>query len=583
MAKKNENSVGKVAVSEEAEVLHDTPTDKPIVAEGEQKDLVLEDSKQPEVTAEVEVPEIPAENGDEVTDIEEPNEDELPPSEGEVVTPEPAEVQAGEPSTQLEETIDGVDELSTPEAPSTEDKSTQGVARKRLTLLGAMLAFVVVLCGVYLVALNGKAQLGVRLAGVSVTGKSQAQLEKIAEQQAGKIRVTFKAKEKSETTLPSTAGIAFDASASAKRAVQAKQSLVSRFKFWERTDVPLVYSVNQTALTGYLEKKVIVGWALPKDASLSFNPSTKVYDVNDPVPGEGVGMSQITAALDRAATVPQTVVADIRPVPTSPKITRAVAEKAQERANNLLKSDVKMLQNGLRVFYLEPQEIDTLLDIIPNSSKGTLDVSANADRVQKFVDNDITNTIARASRERVVIVNPESGQITVLQEGTPGQKLAGSKQLASDIVSALQTGKPYAKEISVEESGTINEKKFTGVNRWAEVNLSQQMAYMHLDDQTIMSFRISSGRAVTPTDPGEWNVYGKLPLRTMKGVINGEAYEVPNVPWVVYFHDGEAFHGTYWHNNFGTPMSHGCINMTIADAKMMYNFAYIGMRVSVHY
>lgn len=109
------------------------------------------------------------------------------------------------------------------------------------------------------------------------------------------------------------------------------------------------------------------------------------------------------------------------------------------------------------------------------------------------------------------------------------------------------------------------------------------MAYMHLDDQVIMSFRISSGRAATPSDPGEWHVYSKSALHTMRGTINGESYVVPYVPWISYFNDGEAFHGTYWHHNFGTPMSHGCINMTISDAHMMYNFTYIGMRVSVHY
>jgi lipoprotein-anchoring transpeptidase ErfK/SrfK len=53
----------------------------------------------------------------------------------------------------------------------------------------------------------------------------------------------------------------------------------------------------------------------------------------------------------------------------------------------------------------------------------------------------------------------------------------------------------------------------------------------------------------------------------------GTAYDLPDVPWVQYFHQDYAFHGAYWHNNFGTPMSNGCINMRIWDAKWLFDWA----------
>ena len=52
----------------------------------------------------------------------------------------------------------------------------------------------------------------------------------------------------------------------------------------------------------------------------------------------------------------------------------------------------------------------------------------------------------------------------------------------------------------------------------------------------------------------------------------GTYYDLPNVPYVVYFYKGYAIHGTYWHNNFGHPMSHGCVNLSIENAKLIYNF-----------
>ena len=66
----------------------------------------------------------------------------------------------------------------------------------------------------------------------------------------------------------------------------------------------------------------------------------------------------------------------------------------------------------------------------------------------------------------------------------------------------------------------------------------------------------------------------------MSGVIDDEAYNVPDVPWVMYFDDlGDALHGTYWHNNFGTPMSNGCVNQPMDVAKFMYGWAPIGTPV----
>ncbi|MDX1378970.1 MAG: L,D-transpeptidase, partial [Anaerolineales bacterium] len=65
--------------------------------------------------------------------------------------------------------------------------------------------------------------------------------------------------------------------------------------------------------------------------------------------------------------------------------------------------------------------------------------------------------------------------------------------------------------------------------------------------------------------------------------MSGPGYYLPDVPYIMYFHGSYGLHGTYWHNNFGTPMSHGCVNLTIEDAGWLYNWASIGTLVNVHY
>lgn len=106
-----------------------------------------------------------------------------------------------------------------------------------------------------------------------------------------------------------------------------------------------------------------------------------------------------------------------------------------------------------------------------------------------------------------------------------------------------------------------------------EVNLKNQRLYAYDDQKLIYNFLISSGKWA-PTPTGTFRPWAKLPSTTMKGGNKqlGTYYNLPNVPHVIYFYQGYAIHGTYWHNNFGTPMSHGCVNLSIADAQAIYNF-----------
>lgn len=115
--------------------------------------------------------------------------------------------------------------------------------------------------------------------------------------------------------------------------------------------------------------------------------------------------------------------------------------------------------------------------------------------------------------------------------------------------------------------------------RWIDVNLSEQRAYAYDSDVVVNSFLVSTGVAETPTVTGEYQIYVKVRIQDM----SGPGYYLPDVPWVMYFYEEYGFHGTYWHNNFGTPMSRGCVNMRIDDAAWLYDWASVGTAVNVHY
>lgn len=114
---------------------------------------------------------------------------------------------------------------------------------------------------------------------------------------------------------------------------------------------------------------------------------------------------------------------------------------------------------------------------------------------------------------------------------------------------------------------------------WIEVNLSNQTAAAYRGNKLMRNFIVSTGTWQHPTVTGQFRIYVMYRFADMAG----PGYYLPDVPYVMYFYKGYGLHGTYWHSNFGTPMSHGCVNFTIPDAGWIYDFASVGTVVYVHY
>ena len=118
--------------------------------------------------------------------------------------------------------------------------------------------------------------------------------------------------------------------------------------------------------------------------------------------------------------------------------------------------------------------------------------------------------------------------------------------------------------------------------KWIDIDISAQTITAYQGNTPLKTVLVSTGVSWHPTPIGHYQIYMKIPSQTMSGGVGVEAYYLPNVPWVMYFAGANAIHGTYWHHNFGHPMSHGCVNLTIDDAKWFYNWAEIGTPVIVH-
>jgi lipoprotein-anchoring transpeptidase ErfK/SrfK len=141
------------------------------------------------------------------------------------------------------------------------------------------------------------------------------------------------------------------------------------------------------------------------------------------------------------------------------------------------------------------------------------------------------------------------------------------------------------KEVYAAPIEEVAEGYATGTKKIV-VDRSEQQLYAYDGDKLFLKATTSTGLLLTPTPRGTFHIFRKVPTRYMQGPLpylaDKEVYDLPGVPWNMYFTGlGAAIHGTYWHNEFGNPRSHGCVNLPPEEAKKLYGWADLGTTVIV--
>ena len=115
--------------------------------------------------------------------------------------------------------------------------------------------------------------------------------------------------------------------------------------------------------------------------------------------------------------------------------------------------------------------------------------------------------------------------------------------------------------------------------RWIEVNLLDQTIAAYEDNQLVYASLVASGIEPFWTRPGVFQIYDKLDSTPMRGSFEADrsdAYYLEDVPWTMYYDKARALHGAYWHNSFGSPRSHGCVNLSVGDSRWLFDWANEG-------
>ena len=144
----------------------------------------------------------------------------------------------------------------------------------------------------------------------------------------------------------------------------------------------------------------------------------------------------------------------------------------------------------------------------------------------------------------------------------------------NQVIDYPKTSLALANSNGNESEQVLGTTNAAGEEKWIEVSLIEQKVRAWEGNKLVMEFLISSG-LWNSTPKGTFYIWYKTRNQRMSGGSKdlGTYYSLPNVPNNMFFYQGYALHGAYWHNNFGHPMSHGCINEPLANAAQIFEWA----------
>lgn len=253
--------------------------------------------------------------------------------------------------------------------------------------------------------------------------------------------------------------------------------------------------------------------------------------------------------------------------------------------------DLATAQNGL--IALSDQ---TNIAAVPGQMGRSIDIPLMLDRLRK----DLTGELGDGTLDlSMIVVEPEvttpeqaafTGETTthVIQSGEELTLIARQYGVnVQDIISLNAITNPdiiwVGEELLIPAAGVYEPTAAdappapANIGKSIVVSTEMQRIYAYENGQFVRSYLTSTGLPETPTVKGDYSIYVKYVADDMSGA----DYFLPQVPYVMYFFQGYGIHGTYWHNKFGRPMSHGCVNLPVDQAEWIFNWAEVGTPVRV--
>ena len=396
-------------------------------------------------------------------------------------------------------------------------------------------------------------------------------------------QISFKLENQPERDFKlSDVGIGIDTEKLTTQINQRRQLTVNNLLFATNIEAPLLvdYPVLQSSLDQYFKEKLIN----PTDATLAYNRDKNKFEIKPSVSGYRVDARTAIPDITKVNFKTKPVI-NVKYQPVEPITREADLIATENYLNERLKLRLNLNHNGKLLYFADPWDIASWVEFKTDTVTKKITVDFNKQKIQDFIEKTVSPEIARGVVNKKLLVDDKDQVLQVLQQGQRGLGAVNPGNSAEKIRQALLDNQNLEHDLDIQEIDFVEERIPINGLKWIEVNLTRQTTTLYSGDKALHTFTISSGVHPWPTPTGTYKVWFKNPIQRMRGGTReaGDYYDLPNVRWNTYFNRDIGFHTAYWHNNFGRPMSHGCINMREADARVVFDFAPIGTMVVVKY
>lgn len=310
---------------------------------------------------------------------------------------------------------------------------------------------------------------------------------------------------------------------------------------------------------------ILVGWQI----NLPGQPAASADPTEEPASGQGSEADAATDVPPVVAAEPVEEIGDTENI-TSPRPEVSGGRAQADRASAAPEGEQADSQAGAAISVTGSPEESSSQNAAADQSTAASQ-AAEASQSYQVQWGDSLGKIARrmgVSLSQIMYANPELRNPNVIYPG----------QVINIPPASLVVPEDAWKEQRIDQALVVNPNYSPSANeRWIDVDLATQTAHAYEGETLVRSFIVSTGLPRTPTVTGQFKIWTKLRFDDMRG----PGYDLKAVPYVMYFYKGYGLHGTYWHNNFGTPMSHGCVNFSTEDAAWLFDFASVGTVVNV--
>ncbi|MBM6978597.1 MAG: L,D-transpeptidase family protein [Actinomyces succiniciruminis] len=487
---------------------------------------------------------------------------------------------------------------SAPLPPDASESEKRPHRRRRWAL--ASLAAVLLLVGVggyaYAAHYADVAVPGTTVAGTDVAGMTRDEIVDAinARVQAATVSVTGDVEATASLT---DLGTTVDAEATADAVMSRGADVVDRFKaLLGGSDIEVVTTSDDAVLEEYASGLVPEDQAKAQNASVVLNTDIAAFEVSASSEGVSVDSADLAAAAAQAASSLSPTSVELTYVNTLPAVSDADAQAVADTANQWISQDVTITNaDGTASYTADAATKASWVEVTENLDTAPT-LSIDSDQVAEWV-----STQAAAANVEPVVgqrnVNSSGQVVATSVEAVAGQTVNNAETITTAITDSLSSGEAYAGAFEMttgEEQWEEREIADGAENlvyqaaegeKWIDINLSAKTVTSYEGATVVRGpVTIVDGAAATPTITGTYHVYLQYETQTMRGQnADGTDYETENVPWISYFYAGYALHGAPWWSSWGFSASHGCLNMPVAEAKWIYDWAEIGTTVVSHY